>query len=240
MEEERKAKGKTQYRDPRLAAKREPEVATPALEAREAHVKEPRPKKQKTITTSDRKVRETTKMRTQIQNNELQERQSKPRRKNKKREWRQPTQAEILREAKETERKNTESLNQIRAWEEDEKARRKVKGPVLVGPRMIYHSKGPQTIITFKDCDADDSALPEYFASLRGRTGTALTHSSSRQSLVGAQVANLLLVTSLFFLLFFPPFFSLTALRCGCLEALPRLSSSQTRRQAGTTRKSGC
>lgn len=67
---------------------------------------------------------------------------------------------------------NTASLHAIRQWEEEEKARRKVKGPVLSGPREVYHTKEARTVLTYKDCD--EEGLPVYFASLRGRTGSGV------------------------------------------------------------------
>lgn len=196
MEEERKeAKTGKLYKDPRKKGQDRVTVA-PAQETRstaQESAPQHKAKKQKVIAATDRKVRETTKVRTMMQNEEMKERQKKPRRKNKKRVWKQPTQAEILQEAKETERKNTESLHAIRQWEEEEKARRKVKGPVLTGPRVVYHSKGAKTTLIFRDCDDDPESLPDFFASLRGRTGT-VPNFSARQNLVGAQVASLLLV----------------------------------------------
>jgi hypothetical protein len=75
----------------------------------------------------------------------------------------------MLAEAVETERINVESLNAIRKWEEDEKARRKVKGPILTGPRVVYRSVGSRTVLTFRDCD-DVGVLPVCLRSLVGKT----------------------------------------------------------------------
>lgn len=73
----------------------------------------------------------------------------------------------MLREAAETERINVASLHEIRKWEEEEKARRKTKGPVLTGPRVLYHSKGSADTLTFRDADG---VLPAFFATLDGKT----------------------------------------------------------------------
>lgn len=67
---------------------------------------------------------------------------------------------------------------------------------MITGPRVIYHSKGPRTVITFKDCDDNEELLPEYFAHLRGKTGATINKvSSSRQTPVAAQIAGMLLVS---------------------------------------------
>lgn len=115
-------------------------------------------KYQKTrVESSDRVVRTSTKQRTE-ETKVAEAFAKQTRRKNRKRERRMPTQDEILREADVTERLNIESLHQIRKWEEDEKERRRVKGPDTSGPRVIYHSKGSKTYITFKE-----TKLPNIF-----------------------------------------------------------------------------
>lgn len=80
MEEERKTKPKKQYKDPRAAApkqerprKREPVVGEAEEKEHlpaDAEVK-PKPKKQKMIASSDRTVRESTKVQTMLQKEEI-------------------------------------------------------------------------------------------------------------------------------------------------------------------------
>jgi hypothetical protein len=125
-------------------------------------------KRAKLIEASDRVVRNSTKIRTEVAN-ETAAIVKKTRRKNGKRKVRVYTQAEILKEADKTERENISSLHAIKAWEEQEKKRRKPKGPVITGPRVIYHSKEGVDTITFRECDGLN-VLPFFFQSLDGGT----------------------------------------------------------------------
>ncbi len=175
QEEEKKAKSKAGYVDPRNRARKKVKVeqptaptVAPAMVPVEPVKKEKRVYKKKLVASSDRVVRRSTKQATEVANISEQLAR-KVRRKNVKRVVRLPTQAEILREADKTERKNIASLHAIRKWEEAEKLRRKPKGPVLTGPRVVYHSKGDKTFISFRDCDGYQ-VLTGCLRALEGRT----------------------------------------------------------------------
>lgn len=165
VEEERAAKPKQLYKDPRKKNQEGPTVVPAQKKAKTE--KRVYKKRKNLVASTDRVVRESTKQKTEIMNEQISSASKKPKRKNKKRVVRTLSQKEILAEAKITEKLNTESLNAIKAWEEEEKQRRKKKGPDITGARVIYHSVGPKTIITFKDCDG---CLPECFKALDGKT----------------------------------------------------------------------
>lgn len=166
VEEEKAPKAKQVYKDPRK--KQQAVVKVQGEAPVEKKAKRVYKKKTTTVPSTDRVVRESTKQKTEIMNELVSSAMKKPRRKNKKRVVRTLTQKEILAEAKKTEKLNTESLNEIKAWEEEEKKRRKKKGPDITGPRVIYHSVGSKTVITFKDCDG--GLLPNYFKGFDGKT----------------------------------------------------------------------
>ncbi len=187
-EEEKGPKAKSSYVDPRNRGgakkkkqKTEPAAAAAAPPPEAAPVapsvvgvtgapekREKRVYRKKQVASSDRVVRTSTSKATEVAN--FSEKMfRKTRRKNAKRVVRVPTQAEILREADKTERQNIASLHAIRKWEEAEKLRRKPKGPVLTGPRVVYHSKGEKTFVTFRDCDGC-GVLSGCLRALEGRT----------------------------------------------------------------------
>lgn len=167
-EEEKRPRSKQTYRDPKkrqlqqkrakveqeennkLEQQKTGELIDVVGEGGEPTEKKRRFYKKTVIAPSDRQVRVSTKLRTEEAKVVV---AKKPRKKHTRKVYVMPTQEEILREAKKTERKNIESLHAIRQWEEEEKARRKVRGPELTGPRMQYYSsaaKGGKTILTFK------------------------------------------------------------------------------------------
>jgi len=161
VQEDRPAKrAKPMYKDPRKQMRQQ-------QQQKKKPKKAAAPKKPKVIEKSDRSVRSSTVAKTLHTKLQLEAQPKKPRKKRKKRVVRVLTQEEILEEAKETERQNVASLQAIIAWEEDERARRKRKAPVLDGPRVLYYSRDGKTILTFKDCDG---YLPKCLSSIDGKT----------------------------------------------------------------------
>ena len=175
VDDEKSSRRKSTYVDPRkrVVPPAGPKKLVGVAGQPEKPVKrEKRVYKKTKVETSDRVVRGSTKARTEI-TNEVASMVQKTRRKNRKRIVRVMTQAEILRAADKTERENIASLNAIKAWEAEERNKRKPRAPVVSGPRVIYHSSQLntkcQTVLIWRDCDTTN-LLPKVFESFDGLT----------------------------------------------------------------------